>query len=349
MTRLPATHRAVAVDATRRFLGAVLAAAAMLGLGVAPASAQVGPPSVPSMFQHRWVQVSLESGRLVFGGSRVGSMSTTNASLDRKERISIQNNGANLTLDYEQTTKQEKLVVQMSSNGHATLRRTPEGVSSATAAVEYVQQPGEPLRVAIGPAGAERKLEGASLWHLALREPELCKKHLFPIVQILKSEWNLEKTAADIEAALLKIAAAAENPDAQKWSALVEQLGDDRFAVREAADRQLRDAGRAIVVFLERLDRSRLDAEQDYRIRRILQSLSSGKGADDTIERAAAWLSGDPEIWWALMRRDAEPTRRIAAKRLELLLGRPLAFDPAAPADVRGKQLEQIRLQLPRR
>jgi hypothetical protein len=146
----------------------------------------------------------------------------------------------------------------------------------------------------------------------------------------------------------LKIAA-AENPDAQKWSTLVEQLGDERFAVREAADRHLRDAGRAIVVFLERLDRNRLDAEQDYRIRRILQSLSSGKGADDTVERAAAWLSGDPEIWWALMRRDAEPTRRVAAKRLESLLGRPLAFDPAAPADVRGKQLEQIRLQLPRR
>jgi hypothetical protein len=342
MTTSRKMPRGVAV--ARRFLWAAVAVAA-----AGSASAQIGPPPMPTMFQHKWVQISLESGRIIFSKTRVGGMSTSSASIDRKERISIQNNGPNLTLDYERTTKQEKLVVQMSSTGHATVRRTPEGASSTTIPFEYRQQPGEPLRWTIGPPGAERKFEGPSLWHLALLDPELCKKHLFPALQILKSEWNLEKMTADLEAALLKIAGGSENPDAQKWAALVRQLGDERFAVREAADRQLREAGRSIVMFLERLDRNRLDPEQDYRIRRILQSLSSGQGADDSTERAAAWLSGDPEIWWALMRRDAESTRRIAAKRLESLLGHAMDFDPAAPPDVRAKQLEQLRSLLPRK
>jgi hypothetical protein len=331
---------------TRSALAAILAVTA--SLGARPAMAQVAAPAIPTMFQHKWFQIALESGRIAFVSSRVGGMSTNSATPDRKERLSVQNNGASQALDYELATKQEKLVVQMSTSGQATLRRTPEG-DSRVIPVEYQQSPREPIRVTIGPPDAPQKFEAANLWHLALREPELAKRHLFPLLQILKPEWSLEKTAAEIEAALVAAAASLERPDTAKWAALVRNLGDERFAVRESADRQLREAGRSIVVYLERLDRGRLEPEQDYRIRRILQTLSSGRGADETPERAASWLSGDPTTWWLLMRREPETTRRLAAKRLELAVGHTIQFDPAAPPGVREQQLEQIKAQLPRK
>ena len=76
----------------------------------------------------------------------------------------------------------------------------------------------------------------------------------------------------------------------------MQQLGDDQFTKREAADRQLREAGRVIVSYFQQLDTSCLDAEQRFRIRRIINSLTAANG-DDMPEQVASLLLGDDAIW----------------------------------------------------
>ena len=125
---------------------------------------------------------------------------------------------------------------------------------------------------------------------------------------------------------------AAQNTPARqsRWAELVGQLANDRYAKREAADRQLRAGGPAAIHYLEELDTAKLDEEQQSRIRRILRSLPGQRKHADTPEDVADALLDDPGVWLALLDRPVLATRRAAWGRLTLLLGRPVAVDPAA-------------------
>ena len=57
----------------------------------------------------------------------------------------------------------------------------------------------------------------------------------------------------------------------------------------------------------------------------------------------AVWLSGHEQTWLALLARDDESKRRIAAEKLASLVGEPVDFNPAADADTRRKQIEHLR------
>jgi hypothetical protein len=143
----------------------------------------------------------------------------------------------------------------------------------------------------------------------------------------------------------VRAAAEGDLPDPGRWAVLVEQLGDERFSRREAADRELRSLGRVVSIYLQQLDASQLDAEQHYRVRRILMALSA-RTDNDTPPEVAQWLAGDPVVWLAMLSRDDEPTRRLAAERLKALLDGPIAFDPAADAATRQGQIDELRLRI---
>ena len=159
---------------------------------------------------------------------------------------------------------------------------------------------------------------------------------------MFRPEWRLTEQAQEAEEELFHMAASGLIPDRQRWAALVAQLSDDRFARREAADRDLRAAGPALLPFLQRLDFDQLDAEQQSRLRRIIGMLGHAV-EDDTAEQIASWMIADPEVWLALLARPEVPTRRLAAAQLEKLLGQSIAFDPAAAAPQRKKQIDQLR------
>jgi hypothetical protein len=67
---------------------------------------------------------------------------------------------------------------------------------------------------------------------------------------------------------------------------------------------------------------------------------------NDLPPEIARWLAGDPVVWLALLARDDESTRRLAAERLEALLGEPISFDPAADPATRAEQIEQLRREV---
>ncbi|HWA98844.1 MAG TPA: hypothetical protein VG713_10150, partial [Pirellulales bacterium] len=98
---------------------------------------------------------------------------------------------------------------------------------------------------------------------------------------------------------------------------------------------------------LREAENGRLDAEQRFRLRAIIQSLAEEDG-DDTVDRVSGLLAVDPYLWLALLERASLEARQIAAERLEGLLGEPVDFDPEADAETRRTQRERLLEQIRR-
>ena len=331
-------------------LAVVLAAVSLPVLDAA--EAPPGPLEAPKLIEaarRGWLRAGIVSGRVRFGATRLGNMNDTAKAGGREERLSISIGVQQFTASYELSTSDQRLLVEIAGRDRLHVRRTPQGDAGWEPA-DFRQAPDEPLRVTLGPEAAgqvdERAVyEAPSLWHLLVMEPDVGRKHVVPLLEVLDPQWDLDRTAAQVESVLVRAAAEGDLPDPNRWAALVEQLGDARFARREAADRELRSLGRVVYTYLRQLDASRLDAEQHYRVRRIVMALAA-RMDDDTPPEIATWLAGDPAIWLALLARDDETTRRLAAARLETLLGGPIRFDPAADGKTRQKQLEPLRARV---
>ncbi len=118
-------------------------------------------------------------------------------------------------------------------------------------------------------------------------------------------------------------------------------MTSDRFVQRERAEHQLLGYGPVVLPFLRGLDRAALDAEQAFRVRRVIRGLA--RDADeDTTDRVVPWLSGDPRVWYALLARDDLRVRTIAASQLAKLLEAKLDFDAAAEPELRRVQRERL-------
>ena len=127
--------------------------------------------------------------------------------------------------------------------------------------MEYLQIPDGPVSLSGEFAGVRKVYQAPSLWHLAMAHPEECKQHLFPLLGFLPVLQRIEQTSS-VENELLAEAAVHEIPSRQRLRELIRQLGDDHFAKREAADRQLRTLGAWVSWPLRQLDPQELDAEQ---------------------------------------------------------------------------------------
>lgn len=298
-------------------------------------------PKLTEVVRQGWLRAQIVSGRVTFRGTRLGSKNDVAKGNGREERVSLRVTARELAMRYNLSDPNEELLLEITGADEFHARRTPKG-ESGPVAVDFRQAAGEPLRLTAGPAGDEQVYSAQSLWHLLVAAPAICRQHLVPLLQVLDEQWDLTTTAEQVEVEVLHAAAEGRLPDPRRWNALVAQLGDQRYARREAADRELRALGRIVLTYLEQLDRNRLDVEQRYRVRRILAALSASM-ENDTPSQIARWLAGDPAVWLALLSRDDESTRRVAAERLEALLGKPLAFDPAADASTRASQIEPLR------
>lgn len=323
----------------------------LVSAAVAPGAAAEAPPGplqTPKLTEaarRGWLRARIVSGRIKSGATRLGNMNEpAKEGGQRQERLRISIVGQELSVNYELTTPAERLLIEITGPDKLHVRRSPEG-ESGTTVVDFRQSEDEPLRLAVGPDDEQQVYTAASLWHLLITQPQVSRAHLVPLLQPLDQQWDLAGMADQIETALVRAADEGDLPDPRRWAALIEQLGDERFARREAADRELRSLGRVIYTYLQQLDTSRLDAEQRYRVRRIVMALAA-RMDNDTPPEIAHWLAGDPAIWLALLERDDESTRRLAAERLESLLEGPVRFDPAADAETRQKQIEQLRLRV---
>ena len=208
-----------------------------------------------------------------------------------------------------------------------------------TAAMRFLQLPGERLILALGSGPKQRVIQAATIWELLIGHRQDCRVHLLPILYKLRPRWNLLVTSYQIEEQLLRMAEEDVRPEYTRWGELVELLGHDSYARREAADRELRSAGRRALTFLRKLDENKLDTEQLFRIARIIRSF---EGVEQSPREIAEEMRDDPSIWLAVAANDEESARRAAWAELRRLLKRPVDFDPTAEAPVREAQLQKI-------
>lgn len=300
----------------------------------------------------RWLQYTMVAGRIAITSENVGTNMTygpAQSATKRRERLLIQIHPAQIELRYELTAPDGLFSVSASSSNKASsvvghqfaLKHSHDGTQ-----LVFEQKPGENLSLELDAGGQKRRLRAPSFWHFFIAEPEAVRKHLIPALEVLHPSWQLAATGAALEEALLARAARPEAADSARWSRLVDDLGSSKFTQRAAAERELLSAGQVILPFLHALDRRQLDAEQNARVRSLIESLAPGY--QDSTERLAVWLAGDTQIWLALLARPELAKRRIAARQLTSLLGAPIDFDPEAVQPARDEQWQRLRSRVVR-
>jgi hypothetical protein len=300
-------------------------------------------PSKTNAARLRWIQYSMVAGRVTAASAYQGTNMTLGplTSDGRRERLQIQINPGRINLRYDLTVGDEELFIVLVGVNQFTIRRTR---TAPHYELRFEQTRDEALQLEVVDGDLHRQLSGDSFWHLYLADPELVRRHLVPLLEILHPSWQLAAAGAAIEDALVQRAQRPRTPAAQRWGQLVVALASPKFSERENAQRELTQAGPVVVPFLQSLDRSRLDAEQIARIRATVEALSIDNV--DTSDRAATWLAGDERVWLSLLDRGDPLKRRVAAEELGNLLGAPIDFDPAADEPTRAASLERLRARL---
>ncbi len=338
---------------------AVCAAAILVLVATFPVRAQQAPAPAPDPGQLRprtagqslssrlsVVNFAVVAGRIDATGTEAGlerEQSITGAD-DHQEKLSLSTNAdQEASIEYELSTASETVAVDVVDGWQLTLSRRPTK-SGHEPVVEFVQPHEGILTLTVTDGGKVRKIEGASLWHLLLAEPQICNQYLLPLLDMLRSDWRLAETAHMIEAQMVRTARAYQPETLRAAGALVADLASDQFNVRQGAERQLRAAGLAVIPYLETLDRGKLDFEQSTRISRIIDSRPDVD--EDTPEVTGNCLMTDRQIWLAFADRPQLSVRRAAGQELAFLLNRPIRFEPDAAADIRQAQLTVLRTQL---
>ncbi len=329
-----------------RTTGTKAIAVVLLGLlAVGEARAQESLLSKTMRSRSKYMRFAVVDGRVRLKWTRLAQVSLNSSGDSVKESFRTRNQNGRLHLTYERTAKDESLKVSVSGDGDVvSISRAPRG-QSAIVPLEYRQNPREKITFSIGDGPRKQTFSANELWLLLIIRQKECGKHLLPLLKILRPDWKIAETAAGIEDKLLHGASEEIVKRRRRWDSLVEQLGDQRFAKREAADRALRADGSAAIGYLRQLDFDRLDAEQRFRIRRILEAVGA-EDKDDLAEEVAERLAGDPAVWLALLARPEPESRKTAARQLILLLGGPIDVDPAADPDTQKQQREQLRARI---
>lgn len=289
------------------------------------------------------VQLLVVGGRVVAQAPQLGGRISSNSTDEhRSERLSIEFTGPQPSLEYELSTPNEQFLVLLSQGERLQIQHRPRSSNSEVVPLEFLQDPTSSLMLAVGADSERRVYRAPSLWHLLLDEPDLCRERLVPLLEVLRPDWRLMDSAAEIEQAMIRVAKSPARTNRDQWSELVSQLAHDSFGERRAADRQLRQIGQAIVPYLESLDPARLDAEQRFRIRRIVADLGNDQ-SEDIPSRVSQSAAADARAWFTLLDREEESLRSLAAEQMQELLGEPIDFDPAANVDLRDEQIARLR------
>jgi hypothetical protein len=293
------------------------------------------------------VQVDVNGGRLHAKARHQGrtSSSFSSTNRDRTERLTVRLTGSHPRIEYNLSTPSQRVTMTVDNGFDFYVRQEPLGGDSATLPLIFKQGLEGDLSFDWGQGPSHSKATASSLWHLYLFEPQVCRQHLLPLLEMLRPDWKLTETADQIFEALLVSEAHEEPLPWRRWHALVGELGDNEYAVRRAADRELRAAGLAVRSFLENYDRRQLDAEQRHRLQSIVRALAS-QSDNGSPEAIASWLATDPRVWLALLSDEDSQRRELAKQRLGRLLEAPIDFDPTGEPAVREGQIEALEKKL---
>ncbi len=298
-------------------------------------------PSRTTLSRLRWLQYHMVAGRVVASGENM-TFGPANLGGRQRERLEIHVHGALVDLRYELTAPDDQLTLAIAGDDRFLLRRTrPE----AHYALQFEQAAGKPVVVSLELPTGKKVVHGESFWHVYLADPELIRRHVGPVFELLHPSWRLAALGAVVEDTLVQRAPHMQRGDSERWSRLIDALGSPEFAVRETTQRNLLTAGPTVLPYLQQLDRSRLDAEQAARVRSLIDQLSAHY--EDTADRVAVWLVWDWKVWMSLLERDELIKRRVAVDQLQKIWDTTIDFDPAASPEQRQQQLAKLRIRFP--
>lgn len=324
-----------------RIVAGLFLAVALLG---APCAGQAVAPSVPPLLNRAvrsgWMRLAVDQGRLRLVIANVGQIKPPAVSQAWEENLNLTARDGRGVLEYDLKLPDCSIQIRGEADGPFSLTRKP-AERSPVLPLEFSQRPGEPLRLAVGPPAEQRVATARTFWHLLLGHPAETES-LMPILRWLAGDGVLAPSALELEESLVRLAIQRLWSRRPQWEEWVRQLADERFAVRESADRNLRSAGAAVIPFLQEIDFAQLDAEQQYRLRRIRLALQQETNPSSA-QYVATSLLGDRDVWLILLGREQESVRRAASEQLGLILGKPIAFDPAADPATRQKQWDALR------
>ena len=203
----------------------------------------------------RVVRFGIIGGRITGVSSHFStniSSATTDPLTGDSERLTVDITSGLPAMHYELSTKTEELSVDVADGDKLLIRRTKKGDSTVVSLL-FQQLPGEALKLTVGDGEAQRTTPADSIWHLLIAEPTLCGKRLVPLLEMLRRDWHLTATGIALEETLFRRANSSFKPDRKQWQQWVDDLGSDKFAVRERAERQLSPPA-VTLPFLESLD-----------------------------------------------------------------------------------------------
>ena len=320
------------------FFAALLSAGVLLAQGAEPSAAG------NLLQQVKWLRLEVVGGRIVARSDRCSHSrysAETSASGESRQTLNMESQASALVIRYEQIDAGGRLTLDVSERGLLTISRS--GATPSDGEVAYIQPASGKIKLTIG-GTAPRTIVADDLWQLLITERELCHEHLLPLLLTLRPNWRLDEQLDHVERAMIERAGTDVLAQRKQWQTWVDNLANDDFARRQAADHALRQLGQPVLAFLRGLDSARLDGEQRRRIRCILNELPDG--SPDTPLRTAEWLAGDKRVWLAILARGELDQRIAAAEHLSQLCRRPLLFDPEGAPDVRRAQLAELTARL---
>jgi hypothetical protein len=292
--------------------------------------------------QLRIFQLRVMSGRISASGPVSQRNLTSNINGEQlRERLAIDLGAGRPDITYERTAPDERLVIDIDDGNKVSAQLMPRSTSDR-AMVNFLQPVDGPLVLTVATDVESKRYQAATLWQLLLSEPEVCREHLVPLLEVVRPAWHLGQQAQEIESLLCHGKLGLPAIRYSSWQQLVGELASHRYVERERAERQLLALGPIILPFLRSQERQELDPEQAFRNRRLVRELSAD-ASEDAPERVAAWLTEDASVWFALLQRDDESVRYTATERLSRLLNAAIDFDPAADNAVRDHQRAKLR------
>jgi hypothetical protein len=235
--------------------------------------------------------------------------------------------------------------IQIARRERVDLEHVRVSSTRETTRVRFVQEPDQPLQLTV--QSGESPLvayEAASLWHLLLIHPEVCRTHLYELLRTLMPNRNLEAERNELRVRLLAGDTAGQFVSRQQVADLVAQTADREFRVRQHASRELRGLGHAALAFLEDLEHTSLDPEQRWRVRSTRESIVAN--LTDAPGRVAVWLVNDESIWLGLRNDEDESCRQLAERQLARICDRPIDYASATEREMRVAEVANFEAGL---
>jgi len=191
---------------------------------------------------------------------------------------------------------------------------------------KFTQSPSGKMILRVGAGESLQEFSARNIWHLLLRESDICKQHLMPLLDACIASNHLMQDAQQIETGLLQ-KAGTPHVSRVDMGRYVHFLGSEKSEARKGAKNTLYALGISALPYLESLDLATMDNRDQQKhvadairdIGRRYTHCEDAGSRPDTVERALVWLFEDPIVWSIFLKRADADLRAIALKELQAM------------------------------